>query len=184
VEDCPVPACDCAGLRSKILAGDQSAASKLVESLTPFVNRMVMSMLRKYKGAVEECDDTVQEVFLKVILRLGSWNAECPFCHWVGAIARRRAIDHLRRLTRSNRNLAEFPNEDRIVDPCPPPSLEQRECIKRVYDRLPERSRQVFDLAAEGTQRKEIAKKLAIGERMVFMHLEEIRIRLQPCWER
>lgn len=71
---------------------DQLAARELVEHLYPQVIRIVRAHLPR---RVQE-EDLAQEVFLKMFSRLGQYQGNVPFPHWVSRIAVTTCIDQLR----------------------------------------------------------------------------------------
>ena len=78
---------------ARVLAGDQQAASEMVEFLYLHVMRIVRSHLPR---AVDE-EDISQEVFMKMFSRMETWRGDQPFPHWVARIAVNTCYDRLRR---------------------------------------------------------------------------------------
>jgi RNA polymerase sigma-70 factor (ECF subfamily) len=83
---------DLAACLERVRARDQLAARELVEHLHPLVIRIVRAHLPR--RVAEE--DLAQEVFMKVFTRLGQYQGNVPFPHWVSRIAVTTCIDHLR----------------------------------------------------------------------------------------
>ena len=83
---------DLAACLERVRARDQLAARDLVEHLHPLVIRIVRAHLPR--RVAEE--DLAQEVFMKVFTRLGQYQGNVPFPHWVSRIAVTTCIDHLR----------------------------------------------------------------------------------------
>jgi RNA polymerase sigma-70 factor (ECF subfamily) len=83
---------DLAACLERVRARDQLAARELVEHLHPLVIRIVRAHLPR--RVAEE--DLAQEVFMKVFTRLGQFQGNVPFSHWVSRIAVTTCIDHLR----------------------------------------------------------------------------------------
>lgn len=89
----PVPAAwDLADCLRRVRAGDQMAARELVAHVRPVVVRIVRRRLPRRDAE----EDLVQEVFIKIFSRLGQYNGEAPFSHWLARIAVRTCFDHLR----------------------------------------------------------------------------------------
>jgi RNA polymerase sigma-70 factor, ECF subfamily len=80
-------------LVKKILAGDQSAFSVLVETYQSPVYNLCYRML----GEAREAEDAAQETFLRVYDRLGSFDASRSFKTWILSIANHHCIDRLRK---------------------------------------------------------------------------------------
>lgn len=75
-------------------AGDGGAFGELYEQFAPEIFRY---LLRHLNGRREAAEDLTEEVFLKVLERLGSYQFRgLPFSAWLYRIARNHMIDHLR----------------------------------------------------------------------------------------
>lgn len=87
---------DLPALLAAVRAGDQRAATELVDFLYPQVIRIVRARLPR---RVPE-EDLAQEVFLKMFSRLEQYRGDMPFPHWISRIAVTTCIDHLRKQQR------------------------------------------------------------------------------------
>jgi RNA polymerase sigma-70 factor, ECF subfamily len=78
----------------RVSGGDMVAAGELVEHLHPLVRRWVRNHLPRRESE----EDLVQEVFLKLLQKVGSYQARAgvPFEHWVSRLAVRTCLDALR----------------------------------------------------------------------------------------
>jgi RNA polymerase sigma-70 factor (ECF subfamily) len=78
--------------------GDRAAFQKLVEQTTPLVRRAVGSLVRP-----DYVDDVVQNVYLKLYEQLGHYQVQVGsrFQAWLAVVARRTALDFLRRERRA-----------------------------------------------------------------------------------
>ena len=78
----------------RVSGGDLLAAGELVEHLHPLVRRWVRNHLPRRESE----EDLVQEVFLKLLQKVGSYQerAGVPFEHWVSRLAVRTCLDALR----------------------------------------------------------------------------------------
>ena len=75
-------------------AGDGGAFGELYEQFAPEIFRY---LLRHLNGRREAAEDLTEEVFLKVLERLSSYQFRgLPFSAWLYRIARNHMIDHLR----------------------------------------------------------------------------------------
>ncbi len=83
---------DLPGCLDRVRRQDQLAARDLVEHLHPMVVRIVRARLPR--RVAEE--DLTQEIFLKMFTRIGQYQGNVPFSHWVSRIAVTTCIDHLR----------------------------------------------------------------------------------------
>src|SRR5215210_9008148 len=75
-------------------AGDGGAFGELYEQFAPDISRY---LLRHLNGHWESAEDLTEEVFVKVLQRLGSYQFRgMPFSAWLYRIARNHMIDYLR----------------------------------------------------------------------------------------
>ena len=77
-------------------AGDRASFDALYRRFSRAVHGIVMT--RVARGDV---DDVVQDVFIVAMERISTLHDSAAFAGWIGAIARHRAIDHLRRAPRT-----------------------------------------------------------------------------------
>ncbi|HVZ66413.1 MAG TPA: sigma-70 family RNA polymerase sigma factor [Opitutaceae bacterium] len=87
-----VPSGEISACLRRVQAGDEVAARELVERSRPLVTRIVRRRLPRRDAE----EDLVQEVFIKMFTRLGQYQGEAPFEHWLARIALRTCFDHLR----------------------------------------------------------------------------------------
>ncbi len=81
---------------ARIRAGDQAAFSKLVEMYRDHAFRIAFRIL----ADEEEAKETVQETFIRVWRKIGSYDPARPFASWMNKILVNITIDHLRTLKR------------------------------------------------------------------------------------
>ncbi len=80
-------------------AGDRAAYERLLRDCIPFVKRVV----RRTGVRPESVEDVAQDVLITVHRARRTYDPTRPFANWLGAIAQRRAIDHLRHRGRQER---------------------------------------------------------------------------------
>lgn len=98
----PEPA-DHAALVIDAQGGDADAFGELYHRFGRFVHGVVLARLPP-----EDAADVAQEVFTQAWATLPSLREPAAFATWIAAIARHRAVDHLRR-HRVHQNLEEAP---------------------------------------------------------------------------
>jgi RNA polymerase sigma-70 factor (ECF subfamily) len=89
-------------------AGDRDAFGELYRRFARAVHGVLIARV-----APADADDLVQEVFLHAWPRLGELREPAAFGAWICAIARRRAIDHHRRLRPADELTDTFSSSDR-----------------------------------------------------------------------
>lgn len=139
-------------LIARAAAGDQAAARVLVEQVQPLVRRIVHA--RRPRRMAEE--DIMQEVFMKMFVRLEQYHGDAPFEHWVARIAVTTCVDHGRACRRRPElrwaDLAEWETEflERVTDDRggerPGDGLATRELVEKLLGRLKAEDRRVIVL--------------------------------------
>lgn len=75
------------------LDGDKTAFAELVERYKAAIFRTV----RRTLGNTSECEDAVQEVFMRALIALPRYDSRYPFAPWILKITSNYCIDQLRR---------------------------------------------------------------------------------------
>lgn len=163
-------------------AGDQAAWGGLVARHT----RRVYAIAYRFAGRVDEAEDLVQEVFVKVYQGLGRYEpAAGPFSAWLGAVARNHAIDHYRRRREERARrvddgdpLASWPapgeRPDRALE-----RGERAHLVRRALRALPLELREVLVLCdLEGASYEEIARLLGVPLGTVKSRINRGRLEL------
>ena len=145
-------------LGTRLAGGDSRAVEDVYEALGP----RVLSYLRR-RVPYDEAEDVLQRVFFEVWRSRDRFDPGRSLEAWVFAIARRRAIDHLRRPHHVTvpielvRDLAGADGRE-TAD-----SLVWAREVHRCLDRLPAEQRQVLQLAYFGGRTQvEIADQLGL----------------------
>lgn len=127
----------------KLKNRDPDGLKELMELYTPYVSAIVWGVLRNAMSP-EDCEEVVSDVFLAAWSQAGDLRSG-KARPWLGAVARNKAINKLRRLGR------ELPLEEDALDipgpgdPCSEAErAEERELVRRAVDALPRRDREVF----------------------------------------
>ncbi|HEY8478596.1 MAG TPA: sigma-70 family RNA polymerase sigma factor [Spirillospora sp.] len=144
------------GLEQRLAEGDETALAECYTALGPLV--------RRHAGRVvpaHAVDDVVQLVFLEVWRKRRRFDPSRGLEPWVLAIARNRAIDHLRAEARHARR--SVPLDDAAGVPDATSAVDVACDVREALAGLPYPQRQAIVLAHFGrlTQR-EIADRLAV----------------------
>ena len=145
-------------LGTRLAGGDARAVEDVYEALGP----RVLSYLRR-RVPYDEAEDVMQRVFFEVWRSRDRFDPDRSLEAWVFAIARKRAIDHLRRPHHVTvpielvRDLADADGR-RDAD-----TLVWAKEVRRGLDRLPAEQREVLELAYFGGRTQvEIASQLGL----------------------
>jgi RNA polymerase sigma-70 factor, ECF subfamily len=144
-------------LAQRFSAGDDDSVRAVYDRYGRAVHTVAYSIVRDAATAA----DVVQATFVKAWRAAGTFNPERDLGPWLYTIARRQAIDTLRRERRTE------PAEPEAVDVVElPPSLEstwEAWEVRLAVDRLPEDEQEVVRLAwFVGLSHPEIADQLAV----------------------
>ena len=147
-----------AGLGTRLAAGDHAAVKDCYATLGP----RVLGYLRRLVP-YDDAEDVMQRVFIDVWRSRDRYNPQRSLEAWVFAIARKRAIDHLRR-----RRWHTVPLEDAALVAGADGRADADAAawageVRRALARLPEEQRVVLELAYfSGRTQREVAAELAL----------------------
>lgn len=153
-------------------AGDQRAATRLVERHATAVARFVASV-----GERVDVDDVVQDTFARAFASLDSFRGESSLRTWLFTIARRLVLDRRRSERRrggGSRMQAEVQDSDAVtefdaLDVVVADETERR--MREAVARLTPTQREVFTLrVAEGLSYREIAEAVDTTEGAARVH--------------
>jgi len=157
------------------MEGDRRMQEELYRRFSPRMYGVCM----RYAGNAEEAEDILQEGFIKVFKKLGSFRSEGSFEGWVRRIFVNTAIEHFRRktyqqsITEQHENTIEGKSLS-VLD-----NLGEKDILKLVQDLSPG-YRTVFNLyVVEGYTHKEIGDMLGISEGTSKSQLSRAKVLLQ-----
>ena len=153
-----------ARLLQRIAAQERAALSEFYDQTAGVIYSTALKML----GDPSEAEEVVQDVFVQIWTKAGSFDAKLgkPF-HWALGITRNRAIDRLRSRQRRNRVFAEATDETDDTAAAPEvdsPALrgaDETATVRAAVKNLPPDQRQAIELAFfGGLTHAEIAENL------------------------
>ncbi len=169
-------------------------ADARVEALFREFAPKVYALARRFGLDAEEAEDGVQEVFVKVQRRIGTFRGEAALSTWLYQVAVNALRDHRRKVVRARRMLpfqsppgledSVEPAEQRLAaKTAPPPEevarRERRSIVHEALDRLPARFREVLVLRElEGWSYRDIAQVLGLAQGTVESRIFRARERL------
>lgn len=161
------PATD-AELIARWQAGDQRAATALVERHAPSVARFAASL-----GVREEIDELVQDTFVRAFQSLETFRADSQLRTWLFTICKRLLLDRIR-AERRRRDVAEVDERDAAteydaLDVMVGDELAER--LRGAVSGLTDLQREVFSLRVnEGMAYAEIAQAVGSTEGACRVH--------------
>lgn len=147
-------------LVGRCLAGDERAWQVLVRRHAP----LLFSLARRSVRRLDEAEDLVQDVFLKVSRMLDRHDGRSPFKPWLLQVARNHIIDHHRSHRREKEATSELdamPFEPASTAPSQSANLlrkQRQEAVRSAVTKLPPKLREAVLLRdVEGLEYDEIA---------------------------
>lgn len=128
-------------LVSRILSGDMQAFRALIETHKRLVAHMVGRVVKQDEDREEIC----QDVFMKVYEKLGEFQFQSQLSTWIGTIAYRHAINHLRK---KKIVITDLP-ENEVLIAVEPDSIEEQDIenyLQKLIDLLPQQYKIVLTL--------------------------------------
>ena len=161
----------------RIKEGDQAAFRELVEAY----RQSAFSLAFRIVCDEEEARDVVQESFIKIWIKIGTYDISQKFQTWMYRIITNSAIDKVRQMKRrrlvsiekvqdriENKDAGSFGNEDDNADIA--------RLIRHLADGLPEKQQLVFILRdIEGVESDEVGKILDLSADSVKSNLYHAR---------
>lgn len=152
--------------------GDRPAFDQLYRSHARMVHGVLMARVPR-----SDVDDLVQDVFMLAMQRITSLRTPAAFGGWLAAIARTRAIDHLRRQPRTTELVDDVPAND--------PDRSELMSVLAAIERLPIAYRETLTLRfVEGMTGQEISAKTGLTEGSVRVNLHRGMKQLKEELER
>jgi RNA polymerase sigma-70 factor, ECF subfamily len=160
--------------------GDGQAFEELYRRHSGRLYNLVYRMV----GSVHEADDLLQEVFLHVHRKLGSFRGDSSLATWLYRLGMNHCLDYLRgrqaKMGRATDSLdAEGMAEPVAPDPVVPVAISRMD-LERAIARLPEGCRAAFLLHdVEGFDHREVARILGVSEGTSKSQVHKARMRLR-----
>ena len=152
--------------------GDMAAFESLHRE---YVGRTYAIALRLLADEAE-AEDAVQEIWVRVWERLGSFNGESAFSTWLHRLATNLTLDHLRRRKRQDDRSAPLDHPETRTHSVRPDRPGMRMDLERAIAGLPDGARTMFVLhEVEGFKCREVAELTGKAEGTVKAQLFRAR---------
>ena len=160
----------------KCIQGDRVAQGNLYS----FYASRTYGICIRYAGSSFEAEDILQDAFIKIFNRLGSFNMDGSFDGWIKRIVINTAIDHYNANAKKNNHIHLELLKDYDLEYVPETTDLHEEDLLNMLSKLPHGYKMVFNLyAIEGFSHKEIATMLNITEGTSKSQLSKARRHLQ-----
>lgn len=171
----------------------RQAAEGSREAFGELVSRhhfQVRAMLWRVLGDETEVDDLAQEVFMSALSKVNEFRQQAAFSTWLLAIARNKAISHLRRKTtaagKTMNGLDQYLHQlqiEQLTDhqPEPPHFDALRGCLKQLSEKHQQLIQAVY---FQERNTAELAQEMGQARNAIRMRLMRIRRALAGCIQR
>ncbi|HEV3044487.1 MAG TPA: sigma-70 family RNA polymerase sigma factor [Roseiarcus sp.] len=165
------------------LAGDEAIYRQLLEEIARSVRAMARGAFARSRVGDADVEDVVQETLLAIHLKRDTWDGGLRLAPWVGAIARHKIIDALRR--RGARQYAPIEDFEAVI-PAPegddPHDLSDAD---RLISQLPARQQDIVrSISLQGQSIAATAARLSMSEGAVRVALHRALKSLAEAWRR
>lgn len=174
-----------AELVERVVAGRRGAVADLIEEYGRLVRRIAHRMVDDPRDR----EEVLQDTFVQAVRAMPRFRGEARLSTWIGRIAYRGCLQHLRRRGAPLDREDPLVEVDRLHSPAAPPidQLERRELETRVHrlvERLPPAQRVAVTLFyLEEMSVTEAARVMSVPENTVKSHLRRARTRLRDLVE-
>lgn len=139
----------------------------------------VKSICLRYTNKIEDCEEVMDDSFLKMFRNLDKYNFEKPFIAWLRTIVVNTAIDYYRHAVRTpaSDGLEDYHHvsmDDHTIS-----NLSVEEILKAVHQLSPAYRTVFMMYVIDGYSHKEIAESLSITEGTSKSNLSKARCKLQ-----
>jgi RNA polymerase sigma-70 factor, ECF subfamily len=165
------------------LAGDEATYRRLLEEIARSVRAMARGAFSRARAGDADVEDVVQETLLAIHLKRDTWDEGLKLAPWVGAIARHKIIDAMRR--RGARQFAPIENFESVIaapEGEDPLALSDAE---RLIARLPARQQDIVrSISLKGESIAATAARLSMSQGAVRVALHRALKSLAGAWRR
>jgi RNA polymerase sigma-70 factor (ECF subfamily) len=164
-----------------LIAGLRAGGREAFRELFDRHKDPMLRLANRILGHREDAEDAVQDAFVAVHARIGSFRGESAFSTWLYRITVNACLQARRRRgSKDERALSDAATAELTSRARAGGDDEARALLEREIDALPPRQRMVFTLAAiEELPQVEVAAILDLSPGTVRYHLHEARRRLE-----
>jgi RNA polymerase sigma-70 factor (ECF subfamily) len=165
----------------RVKKGDQDAFRKLVEEY----RQQAFSMAFRIICDEEEARDIVQDSFIKIWQKIGTYDMSMKFLTWLYRIVANSAIDRMRQIKRHNmvnleNAIGKIDLQNLDIARSEADNKETARLIRLLAEGLPEKQQIVFILRdLEGIDSPEVRKILNMSETSIKSNLYHARIAIR-----
>jgi RNA polymerase sigma factor (sigma-70 family) len=163
-------------LISRILDGDVSGYAVLVDRYKD----MAFTIAFRILGKREDCEEVIQDAFVKAFRNLSSFRQKAKFSTWLYRIVYNTAISRKRLKGFGFQSIEELPHVESGIEPDDDPEQDQGKMLERAMKKLPEEERTILTLFyLEESSVEEIHDITGLSKANVKIKLFRARKKLQ-----
>ena len=168
----------------EMLEGCKANQEKAQKYLFQRYSRVMTGVCLRYADSYEEAQDIVQDAFIKVFKKIGTFSGKGSLEGWIRRIMVNTSLDYLRSIKNERFNVNVDDVSFKLKDNQQVVSSMQADDLLKIIRTLPRGYRTVFNMyAIEGYSHKEIAEELDISENTSKSQYSRARALLQKKLE-
>jgi len=169
----------------EMLDGCQANQEKAQKYLFERYSRVMTGVCLRYADSYEEAQDIVQDAFIKVFKKIGTFSGKGSLEGWIRRIMVNTSLDYLRSIKNERFNVSVDDVAFKLKERQEIVASMQADDLLKVIKTLPTGYRTVFNMyAIEGFSHKEIAEELDISENTSKSQYSRARALLQKKLEK
>ena len=163
------------------LGGDENVYRRLLEEIGRSVRAMARGAFSRARVGDADVEDVVQETLLAIHLKRQTWDGGLKLAPWVGAIARHKIIDAMRR--RGARRIEPIEDFENILAAPAGEDPHARSDAERLMRQLAPRQRDIVrSISLDGESISATAARLSMSEGAVRVALHRALKSLAAAW--
>ena len=163
------------------MAGDEVVYRRLLEDIARFVRVMARGAFSRARVGDADVEDVVQETLLAIHLKRDTWDGGLKLAPWVGAIARHKIIDSMRR--RGARKFEPIEDFEAVLAAPVAADPHDRSDAERLMEQLAPRQRDIVrSISLDGQSIIATAARLSMSEVAVRVALHRALKSLAAAW--
>ena len=169
------------GMMRAAMAGDEAVYRRLLEEIGRSVRGMARGAFSRARVGDADVEDVVQETLLAIHLKRHTWDGGLRLAPWVGAIARHKIIDAMRR--RGARRIEPIEDFESVLAAPEGEDPHARSDAERLMQQLAPRQRDIVrSISLEGESIAATATRLSMTEGAVRVALHRALKSLAASW--
>jgi RNA polymerase sigma-70 factor, ECF subfamily len=163
------------------LGGDEAVYRRLLEEIGRSVRAMARGAFSRARVGDADVEDVVQETLLAIHLKRQTWDGGMRLAPWVGAIARHKIIDAMRR--RGARRIEPIEDFEGVLAAPEGEDPHARSDAERLMQKLAPRQRDIVrSISLDGESISATAMRLSMTEGAVRVALHRALKSLAASW--